>query len=493
MKKIGVIGAGFGGLAAAIVLAQKGYQVTILEKNNRCGGRANLLEHGGYRFDMGPSWYLMPDVFEQFFKDIGENIHDHLDLKKLDPNYTIFFKDLDKKISVSTDEKKNVQEFEKLEPGVTENFKQYLELSKLQYEIAMEFVRKNYDSWLDFFSRKLFLKSLKLRIFTTMSTYVKKFFKSDEMQKVIQYPLLFLGTSPYDAPAVYNIMSHVDFNMGVFYPMGGIHQIVLALIRIAEKHGVEIITDAEVEKILVKDGKSYGVKLIDGNHFHFDAVVSNADLVYSETHLLKDYPELQTYPQKYWEDKKIAPSAFIVYLGVDGKTPEMSHHNLIFCKDRKENFDAIFGEKKVPSDPSMYICVPSRTDSSVAPEGKENWFILVPIAPGLELDENSTELYYEQIIKTISKICNLPELLTRVEFRQIFQVKDFQRMYNAYQGTALGLAHTFFQSVIFRPDNVSKKIPNLFFTGAYNNPGIGMPMCLLSGQLVAQRVEKFLQ
>lgn len=488
-KKVIIIGSGFGWLWTAILMARKWYEVVVYEKNECLGGRASVFEAEGFRRDMGPSWYLMPDVFVKFFDAIGEKVEDYLDLKKLDPSYRIWFdhhgKD-PKVVDIHAELEKDLTTFEDLEPGVTDNFKEYLRLSKYQYEIAMDqFVYKNYDSWLDFFSWDMFVKSLKLKVFSKMADYVKRFFKSDAMQKIVQYPLLFLGTSPFEAPAIYNIMSHVDFNMGVFYPQGGIYEIIKSLVKIAEKNGVVFHTHSEVEKILIDQAKITGIRLGNGKEVSADIVISNADLHFTETQLVDE--EYQTYPASYWKEKDLAPSAFIIYLGMKDTIAEFTHHNLIFTQDWKKNFDEIFHFPQLPDDPSMYICAPSKTDPTVAPIGQENLFILVPIAPGIQINEHQKEHYTNKIYHMIEQICDVKNFKDRIQYERIFHVKDFEHRYHAYKGTALGLAHTMFQTAILRPNNISKKVKNLYYVGAFTNPGIGMPMCLISAQLVASR------
>lgn len=481
-----IIGSGFGGLGTACLLGKAGYKVTVLEKNESVGGRASVLEANGYKFDMGPSWYLMPDVFEQFYQLLEEDIHDHLTLKALDPSYRIFFGGSDKAVDIYKGVEANRETFESLEPGSTEKFKDYLKRSEYQYNIALQsFVYKNYSSVRDFLTWRVMTEGMKLSVFSTMDRYVKKFFTSDEMQKIMQYTLVFLGSSPYNTPALYNIMTHVDFNMGVFYPDGGIYAIIKSLQNIAKKHGVTIKTNTAVEKIITSNGVATGVKTSDGI-ISADLVISNADYHHTETILLDEKD--RTHTQSFWEKRTLAPSALLIYLGVDGEIPSLKHHSLLFSKDWKKNFAEIFDSPCWPTDPSLYVCNPSKTDETVAPKGKENLFILVPIAAGLEYTEKELSEYKEKIIDLVSKSMNIPNLKQRIEFEQVFCAKDFEQRYNSFKGSALGLAHTLTQTASFRPDTQSKKVRNLYYVGGNTNPGIGMPMCLVSAQLVYKRL-----
>lgn len=482
-----IIGAGFGGLATACILGKAGYKVTVIEKNDKLGGRANLLEADGFVFDMGPSWYLMPDVFQHFFELMGEKVEDHLDLQLLDPSYRIFFKDTDLLVDIHPGTEANRETFEMLEPGSYEKFLEYLKRAEYQYNIALgEFIYKNYSSVFDFLNLKMAVEGAKLSVFTKMDKYVKKYFRTPEMQKILQYTLVFLGSSPYNTPALYNIMTHVDFNMGVYYPQGGIYTIVEAMERIAKKYDVTFKTNSPVASINVVGKQASGVTLEDGSTMEADLVISNADVHFTETHLLEK-PH-RSYSEKYWEKRTLAPSALLMYLGVDGEIPNLKHHTLLFAKDWEAGFKQIFDAPVWPDDPSLYICNPSKTDPNVAPDGKENLFILVPIAAGLEYTDEQLHAYEEKILEIVETHCCIPNLRERIEYRKSFCSKDFTSLYNSYKGTALGLAHTMGQTAAFRPDTVSNKVQNLYYVGGNTNPGIGIPMCLISAELVYKRL-----
>ncbi|MDZ7786377.1 MAG: phytoene desaturase family protein [Candidatus Saccharibacteria bacterium] len=501
-----IVGAGFGGLGAACLLSKAGYNVTVVEKNEMVGGRASLFHvtknrYGTwkvtgskprkntpqFRFDMGPSWYLMPDVFEHFFNLLGEDVNELLDLRKLSPSYRIFYKDENKQVDIYSDLQKDLPTVEALEAGAGEALKRYLDQSKYQYEVAKDrFMYKNYDSIKDFFTREMAVEGRKLSVLRTMDKYVSKYFKTDEMRKIMQYPLVFLGSSPYNTPAIYNIMSHIDFNMGVYYPQGGIYTIVEKLRSIAQKNGTKFLLNAPVKKIIVKKGSAKGVRLQDGAVFSADIVISNADTKFTEQKLLE--PKYRTKSKKYWQKRTLAPSALIMYLGVKGKLPSLKHHNLLFSQDWKQNFTEIFDKPQWPSDPSLYVCNPSKTDPSVAPKDHENLFVLVPVAPGLSYSQKELEKYADKTLRTMESEMNLPHLRDKIVFQRLFSVKDFTARYNAQEGTALGLAHTLKQTAIFRPNNISKKVKNLYYVGAGTNPGIGMPITLISAELLYKRL-----
>jgi phytoene desaturase len=484
-----IIGSGFGGLASACFLAKQGFAVTVVEKNEGIGGRARVFSDKGFVFDMGPSWYLMPDVFEHFFSLMGEKVEDHLDLVKLGPSYRIFFKDSPVgKVDLYSDVPRDSQVFEKLEKGSAEQLKKYLEKSKFQYEVAYNsFMFKNYDSIFDFFTKRMMIDGMKLSVLTKMHKYVQRFFKTEEIQKIMEYQLVFLGSSPYNTPALYNLMSHVDFNMGVYYPKGGIWKVVEAIQNIAIKNGVRFLPSSPVRKILVNEaGEATGVELAGGKTIEADIVISNADIEHTERCLLPQEYRMTTDAE--WDKKVMAPSAFILYLGLKDTVPSLNHHNLVFAKDWKKNFGEIFDTPRLPEDPSFYVCCPSKTDTTVAPPGKENLFVLVPIAARMDPTKKDLEDYKDHILSIMEKEMDIPNLKNRIEYCRMYTGKDFSKDYNAYAGTALGVAHTLMQTAFFRTNNIHKNVKNLYFVGAGTNPGIGMPMCLISAELLYKRV-----
>lgn len=510
-KSAVIIGAGIGGLATACYLAKSGYEVTVVEKNDQLGGRASLIEvdvpgAGKFIFDKGPSWYMMPDIFEHFFNLMGENITEYMNLRLLSPSYRVFMKSQRK---IKGDEKsgamyydffadleKNIATFESLEPGSGDVLKAYLERTKFQYEVAKhEFMFKNYDSIFDFFNKRVMTEGRKLPLFQKVKDIVEKDFKNETLRKVMQYQTVLLGTAPGDTPGIYSLMNYVDFGLGVWYPDGGIYKIVEAMVAIAKKYGVSFITNSPVTKIIVearyKENVATGIEYIDSVtkntvSLFVDYVVSNADMEFTERALLLS--AMREKSPKYWNKRTLAPSAFILYLGVKGNIDTLKHHNLLFSEGWEKNFSQIFKKPEWPEDPSMYICAPSKSDATVAPAGYENLFVLVPIAAGLTYTNDELVTYRNKTIQAISKEFNIPDFQSRIVYEQVYAVEDFIKDYNAFKGTALGLAHTLGQTAIWRPNNISKKVKNLLYVGAGTNPGIGMPICIISAELVIKRI-----
>ncbi len=487
-KKVIIIGAGIGGLALAGMLGKKGYQVTIVEKNTASGGRARIWEKDGFMFDMGPSWYMMPDVFDHFFSVVGENREDYYSLTRLAPSYRVFLKNNGEQYDFFSDPKKIQALFESLEVGAGKKLERFLADTKEQYEIARgEFMYKNYNSLFDFINFKTMSIGARLPIFKKQKTIIEGLFKNELIRKVMQYQTILLGTAPGDTPGIYSMMNYVDFEGGVWYPSKGIRAIPEALTSIAIKHSATIRYNAPVQEIVITDGKATGVTLSSGETLNADIVVSNADIWHTDTALLKEH---RIYSEKYWDSRVLAPSAFILYLGVRGTLPQLDHHNLLFSKDWAKNFTEIFGKEPVwPTEPSLYICMPSKTDATVAPEGDENLFVLVPIPPGLSYTEEFEAKYADFVLQEIQSHMNIPDLRERIVVQRIYSIKEFKSDYNAHKGTALGLAHTLMQTAIFRPNNIHPKIPNLLYVGAGTNPGIGMPICLISAELAYKRIE----
>ena len=490
-KKVIVIGSGIGGLATACLLAKKGYAVTVLEKNDSIGGRARVYSEQGFVFDMGPSWYMMPDIFEHFFELMGEDIKEYLTLKRLSPSYRIFLKSQKKHYDFYSDLEKTIATFESIEPGSGDVLREYMKKTAYQYKVARdEFMYKNYDTIFDFFNKRVMTEGRKLPLFDRVEKIINSKFSSEILRKVMQYQTVLLGTAPGDAPGIYSMMNYVDFVEGVWYPEGGIYKVIDALEKMARKHGVNIMTSSPVSKILVEKGITKGVYIGTGTQVTFmdaDIVVSNADIVFTDQQLL-DKPYQQK-SMSYWNKRLMAPSACILYLGVDGEIPSLQHHNLLFAENWNENFKQIFKTPAWPDDPSLYICVPSKTDPTVAPPGKENLFVLVPIAAGLTYDDAFIEKYADFVIDHIAEHTDIPDFKKRIVYKKIYAVKDFVKDYNAFKGSALGLAHSLSQTAIFRPNNYNKKAKNLYYVGAGTNPRIGMPICLISAELAYKRIE----
>ncbi|MBX3082516.1 MAG: phytoene desaturase [Anaerolineae bacterium] len=482
-QRVVVIGAGVGGLATAALLARDGDEVTVIEKNEQAGGRASMLERDGFRFDMGPSWYLMPDVFERFFQQMGTTTADHLKLRRLSPHYRLFFAD-GTHVDITGDLARDKLLFEQLEPGSAARFEQYLAEAKQKYDVSLRSILYRNLSWRDFSDPELQAQGRNLHVFESMEHYVRRFFRAEKMHQILQHTLLFLGGTPQTTPALYSLMTHVDFGLGVWYPDGGIYEVINALVRIGQQHGVRYLYNAPVTQIEVTSGRVTAVHS-GAQRLPADVVVSNADYHHTET-LLSDQRQRQ-FGDFYWRRRSLAPSAFILYLGVKGTLPTLAHHNLLFSKEWDTHFRQLVKHPVWPMQPSLYLCVPSKTDPTVAPPDHENVFILVPVASGLYETDQSRAEYADHILHYIETQLNIG-IRHRIVTQQIFSVSDFASRYNSYQGSALGLAHTVWQSSIFRPPNRSKRVPNLYFVGANTTPGIGVPMCLISAQVVRDRL-----
>lgn len=487
MKTIIIIGSGFGSLAAAALLAKDGFAVTVLEKNEQLGGRASVFEAEGFRFDMGPSWYLMPEVFERFFAEFGKKPSDFFKLIPLEPQYRNYFAD-GTIYDVTKSATKTIAYFESVEPGAGKKFKKYLENAEEKYRISMDhFLYKNMDTIFDFWNKNLLNISLILSMLPSMEQYVYSQFKDPKLRQLLTYSLVFLGCSPKNAPAVFSQMADVDFNQNVFYPEGGMSAVVDAFVILGKKYGVTYIKNQEVEKLIIKNQK---VTIVETktDSFKADIVVSNAD--YAHTESLFSDEGAKNYSQKYWQKRTYSPSTFLMYLGIKGKIPDFIHHNFIFSEKYDEHYEQVFDTPQWPDNPSIYINKASETDAKVAPKGHENIMILVPVAIGLKETEKSKQKYADFIFDLIKKRTGV-DLKSKVVYQRIFSVTDFTERYNAYGGNAFaGLANTFTQSTLFRQSNVHKKVKDLYFVGVNTQPGVGVPPAIISAHLLRERLRK---
>lgn len=484
-QKVVVIGGGVGGLAAACLLGKAGYAVTVLEKNAQLGGRAGQLRAKGFTFDTGPSWYLMPEVFERFFTAMGERVEDHLRLVKLAPSYRVFYKG-GQELTMTGDLARDMATFESIEPGAGQKLKAYLERAAYIYSVSADrFLYKNYTHWGDFMTPDVVRASTKLPLFSSLHRQIAKSFRDPRLQQVLEFPAMFLGASPYNTPALFSLMNHVTNTQGVRYPMGGMYEVVQVLVKIGKKHGVAYKTNTPAEKILAEQGRARAVAAA-GRTFPADIIISDAGRQHTETVLLDAVHRDRT--PRYWRGRTLAPSALLLCLGVSRQYPSLTHHNLVFSKQWRRNFQDIFKGADFPADPSFYVCAPSKTDPSVAPQGAENLFVLVPVAAGLQYTPQHLNAFAGTILETMERELHLPALRQHIVCRKQFCVDDFASQFNAPGGTGLGLAHTLRQTGLFRPANTSKKVCNLYFVGADVHPGIGLPSVLISAQLAFERI-----
>lgn len=486
--KIVIIGAGIGGLALANLLAHDGHDVHVYEQRAAPGGRAGLLEQDGFRFDTGPSWYLMPEVFRRYYELLDESVEAQLELTRLSPAYKVFF-ETQPAVTITSDLANDSKTFEAIESGAGQALKRYVRAGDTIYRLSLDkFLYSNFSRLGDILNRTTlkYAPNMVRLAATPLHSYVKSFVKDRRLQQILEYPMVFLGTSPFKAPAIYSLMSSLDFREGVFYPRGGMYTLIESLVRIGRKKGVSYHFNTTVARIDAHNDAATGISLDSGAFVQADVVVSNADLHFNETRLLSS--PYQSYPAAYWQNKEPGPSALLLYLGIKGKIPELGHHNLLFVDAWRQNFDDIYKNRKAPDPASIYVCKASETDSSVAPQGCENVFVLVPLPAGNSIanaDIPKLKERYLTQIKTMTGADLTKHVVTKAEFTP----HDFSTEFNAWKSSMLGQSHRLRQSAFFRTPNKSKKLKNLYYVGANTVPGIGLPMCLIGAELVRERIK----
>ncbi len=489
MSKIAVIGAGFSGLSAACYAAAAGHEVHIFEKNNDIGGRARqFCTDNGYVFDMGPSWYWMPDVFEKFFNDFGFNVKNFYQLVLLDPSFKIVWS-ANENLPIPANYEALCNLFESIEAGSALALEKFMEEAQYKYETGMQdLVYMPGLSLTEFANKKVISGALRLQIFSSFSKHVRKFFKDERLIALMEFPVLFLGAMPQDTPALYSLMNYAGLKLGTWYPMGGFGKVIEAMASVAQKLNVTIHTNAAVEKILVNKDHSSGLA-VDGANIYFDGIIAAADYAHVEEKLLPK--EYRNYSADYWEQKTFAPSCLIYYIGVNKKIKNILHHTLFFEEKLEQHSIEIYKKPVWPTKPLFYACCPSVTDESVAPEGHENIFLLMPIAPGLQDEEKLREPYFDMMMERLE--ANTGESIRPfIDYKKSYCIKDFILDYNAFKGNAYGLANTLMQTAILKPKIKNKKIKNLFYAGQLTVPGPGVPPSIISGKVAADQLLKLL-
>lgn len=488
-KKIAIIGSGFSGMSAAAYLAKAGNEVHVFEKNDRPGGRArNFSTEQGYVFDMGPSWYWMPDIIERFFTDFGYKRSDFFELISLNPQFEIIFSQDKVSVPESLEELKIL--FERTEKGAGLQLEKFMQSAKFKYEVGMQnFVNKPCHNWLEFISFKIAKSALKLDLLTNFRAYVGKYFKNEKLITLMEFPVIFLGSSPKNIPALYSLMNYGGYALGTHYPKGGFYQLVSAMKKVAENQGAIFHFNKTVESINPQYGRIASLT-INGETYEFDTVIASSDYHHTETLLPKEY---RNYSETYWQKRTFAPSSLIYYLGIKQSIPNLKHHTLFFENNLDEHIDSIYEYNKWPEKPLFYACCPSKTDNTVAPENKENLFLLMPLGIGIKDDETIREKYLSEMLSRIERHTGITDLRSKIEYKKSYCVSDFILDYNAYGGNAYGLANTLSQTAVFKPKIRNKRLKNLFYTGQLTVPGPGVPPSIISGKIVAKEIIKLKQ
>ena len=487
MKSVIVIGSGFAGLSSATFLAKAGYDVTVLEKNDSLGGRARVWETEGFKFDMGPSWYWMPDVFERYFQCFGYSVSDLYELVRLDPSYRVVFGPEE-----FEDQSANMAEleamFDRLDPGSSKRLRKFLTEAAYKYEVGIkDLVHKPSRSLLEFADLRILKGLFQLDLLKDMRKHVAEVSTHPKLKAIMEFPVLFLGALPQNTPALYSLMNYADMSMGTWYPQGGMHKIIEAMVKVAKEQGVKFRTKAEVKGFKYSGNKIVGVLTKTGG-VSADIVVAGADYHHIDQEVSDE--GRREYSEKYWDKRKMAPSSLLFYLGIEGEVPNVQHHNLFFDHELDQHAAELYTQPQWPTKPLFYASAPSKTDKSIAPEGCENMFLLMPTAPGLAGDtEEVREKYYNIMMDRLEQFTG-SSIRNRVVVKRSFAYADFKSEYNSFKGNAYGLANTLDQTAILKPRLKSKKISNLYFTGQLTTPGPGVPPTLISGEVVSKEIAK---
>ncbi len=485
-KRVVVIGSGFSGLSAATHCAQLGMKVTVLERHAQAGGRARTWQKDGFLFDMGPSWYWMPDVFESYFNQFGSSVAQHYDLVRLSPSYRVFLEN-EELLDIPSELDELFALFESIETGSAAKLKQFLAEAEYKYKVGMQdLVRLPGRSLREYLEPRIMGGVFRLHMLRSMRSYVRKSFKDPRLIQLLEFPVLFLGARPQNIPALYSMMNYADMALGTWYPMGGMHRIIRGMQHVAEQQGVEFKFQHDVLSCEVTDDQITTVRTQNAE-FKADIVVASADYHHVETKLIPQ--DKRSYSDNYWESRTIAPSAFIYYLGINKRLDGLLHHNLFFDRDFDKHADEIYKRPRFPTDPLMYVCVPSKTDPTVAPAGSENLFVLIPTAPGIADTPAARAKYLEIALGRIAERCG-EDLHDHIVVERSYAHNDFVKDYSSFKGNAYGLANTLRQTGILKPSIKSKRLKNLYYTGQLSVPGPGVPPSLISGGIVAREIHK---
>ena len=484
-KKVTIIGSGISSLSAACFLAKGGYEVTILEKNNSIGGRARKFHDSGFTFDMGPSWYWMPEVFENFYNKFGHTTSDFYNLIRLNPSYRVYWQD--KSYNDIPASMKELEEmFESLEPGSSKQLRLFLANAKYKYEVGInDLVHKPSLSLFEFVDKRVLSGMFSMNLFSSFSTYIRKYFQHPKLISLLEFPILFLGAMPKDTPALYSLMNYADMSLGTWYPMGGMFKFIEAFEKIALEQGVSILTNNEVSGFNL-DGKKISSAVVDNTSYESDIFISGADYQHTDDKLLKGYAN---YNSKYWENRTMAPSSLLFYVGINKKLNNIQHHNLFFDESLEDHGKEIYKNPQWPNKPLFYLSVPSVTDVTTAPEGMENLFFLIPIAPDLQDTDETREKYFEILLKRLKELTG-NDIVNNIIFKRSFCLRDFKNDYHAFKGNAYGLANTLRQTAILKPRMKNKNLTNFYYTGQLTVPGPGVPPSIISGEVVAKYILK---
>ena len=495
MKNIVVIGSGFAGLSTACFLAKAGFAVTVVEKQATPGGRARQLIQDGFMFDIGPSWYWMPDVFERFFNEFGKKVSDYYSLDRLDPSYRIYWQDGEMNVPANYNELKNL--FESIEQGSGVQLDKFLAEANYKYQVGInKLVHKPGQSITEFLDWDVIKGVFKLDVFTNMKKHVGKYFKNPKLQQLMEFPVLFLGALPQNTPALYSLMNYADIKLGTWYPQGGMYKIVEGMYSLANELGVKFEFNSDVQQIDVVDGKAKSITYNQTNQqlpitVSADVVISAADYHFTETKLLPE--KSRTYSNEYWNKRTMAPSCLLYYIGVNKKLKNILHHTLFFDTDFGLHGKEIYDSPAWPTDPLFYVSATSVTDKTTAPIGSENLFFLIPVASGLQRDtEELRDKYFDKIVKRFEEKIG-EKIIDNIIYKKSYSVSNFVHDYNSFRGNAYGLANTLMQTAVLKPSCKSKKVINLFYTGQLTVPGPGVPPSLISGEVVAKEVIKYLK